>query len=171
MAIAVVGGGRRCGKSRYALALASAHGPRLGFIATLQPDDEESRQKVEAAREERGASFLTVEEPLRVTEAFAAQSAGCDAIVIDDLTTWISNQVMAGASDREIEEQAANLAAAALRSPAEAIIVTSDVDYGFPMDAEPSRRFRRLAGVINRRTVESASRLYWMVFGVPKRII
>jgi len=171
MALAVVGGGRRCGKSRYALALASAHGPRLGFIATLQPDDEESRQKVEAAREERGSSFATVEEPLHLTKAFSAQSPNCDAVVIDDLTIWISNQVMAGASDAEIEEQAASLTAAALKGPAEAIIVTSDVDFGFPMDSESSRRFRRLAGVINRRMVESSSRLYWMVFGVPKRII
>jgi adenosylcobinamide kinase/adenosylcobinamide-phosphate guanylyltransferase len=153
------------------LALASAHGPRLGFIATFQPDDEESRQKVEAAREERGSSFLTVEEPLHLTKAFSAQSPHCDAVVIDDLTIWISNQVMAGASDAEIEEQATSLTAAALQGPAEAIIVTSDVDFGFPMDSEPSRRFRRLAGVINRRMVESSSRLYWMVFGVPKRII
>lgn len=171
MALAVVGGGRRSGKSRYALALASAHGSRLGFIATFQPDDEESRQKVEAARQERGSGFVTVEAPLDLTAALSAQAPHCDAVVIDDLTIWVSNQVMAGASDAGIEQQAANLTTAALLGPAEAIIVTSDVDFGFPMDAEPSRRFRRLAGLINRSMVESSSRLYWMVFGVPKRII
>ena len=171
MALAVVGGGRRSGKSRYAMALASAHGPRLGFIATLQPDDEESRQKVEAARQERGSSFVTVEEPLDLTTALSAQAPHYDAVVIDDLTIWVSNQVMAGYSDVEIEQSAASLTATALLGPAEAIIVTSDVDFGFPMDAEPSRRFRRLAGLINRGMAESSSRLYWMVFGVPKRII
>ena len=171
MALAVVGGGRRCGKSRYALALASAHGPRLGFIATLQPDDEESRQKVETARLERGSSFATLEEPLQLAAALAAQTSQFDAVVIDDLTIWVSNQVMAGCSDGEIEQSAASLTAIALQGPADAIIVTSDVDFGFPMDAEPSRRFRRLAGLINRGMAESSSRLYWMVFGVPKRII
>lgn len=171
MALAVVGGGRRCGKSRYALALASAHGPRLGFIATLQPDDEESRQKVQTAKQERGSSFVTVEEPLDLTAAYLAQAPLYDAVVIDELTIWVSNLVMAGYSDAEIELAAANLTAAALQGPAEAIIVTSDVDFGFPMDAEPSRRFRRLAGSINRSMAESSSRLYWMVFGVPKRII
>jgi len=60
---------------------------------------------------------------------------------------------------------------AARVGPAEAIVVTSDVDFGFPMDAGPSRRFRRLAGLINRTMAESSSRLYWMVFGVPKRIL
>lgn len=171
MALAVVGGGRRSGKSRYALALASAHGPRLGFIATLQPDDEESRQKVETAKRERGSGFITVEEPLRLNEALAAQTPHRDAVVVDDLTIWVSNLVMAGYSDAEIEQTAANLTATALLGPAEAIVVTSDVDFGFPMDAEPSRRFRRLAGLINRSMAEASSRVYWMVFGVPKRII
>jgi len=170
MALAVVGGGRRSGKSRYALALASAHGPRLGLIATLQPEDEESQQRVEAAREERGVSFVTVEAPLHLAEALRAQTPHCDAVVIDELTVWVSNQVMAGYSDAEIEQQAADLTEQALRSPAETIIVTSDADYGFPMDAEPSRRFRRLASRINNGVVESSARLYWMVFGVPKRI-
>ena len=150
MALAVVGGGRRSGKSRYALALARAHGPRLGFIATLEPDDEESREKVEAARRERGPGFATVEAPLELTAALSAQLLNCDAVVVDDLTTWVSNQVMAGATDEEIEQRASSLTSVAVLGPAESIIVTSDVDLGFPMDNEPSRRFRRLAGLINR---------------------
>lgn len=170
MAIAVVGGGRRSGKSRYALALASAHGPRLGFIATLSPDDEESRQKVEDARRERGASFLTTEEQFEVPGALAARAGLLDAIVVDDLTTWVSNLVLAGRTDAEVEEAAEQLIRAAKQGPAEVVIVTSDVDFGFAIDPPSSRQFRRLAGLINRRVAESASRLYWMVFGSPNRI-
>jgi adenosyl cobinamide kinase/adenosyl cobinamide phosphate guanylyltransferase len=29
---------------------------------------------------------------------------------------------------------------------------------------------RRVAGLVNRKAAEQASRLYWMVFGIPKRI-
>ncbi len=170
MAIAVVGGGRRCGKSRYALALASAHGPRLGFIATLCPDDEESRQKVETARRERGASFLTVEEQFEVPGVLEARAELLDAIVVDDLTTWVSNLVIAGRTDAEVEVAAERLIQAAGKGPAEVVIVTSDVDFGFAIDSPASRQFRRLAGYINRRVAESASRLYWMVFGAPNRI-
>ena len=170
MALAVVGGGRRCGKSRYALALANAHGKRLAFIATLQPDDEESCQKVEQARVERGLGFETVEEPLAIGRLLEEQVARFDAIVIDDLTTWVSNMLMAGRDDAETEAAAERLVELATEAPADVIVVTSDVDFGFPVDSEVSRRFRRLAGLINRRMAESASRLYWMVFGVPKRI-
>ncbi len=171
MALAVVGGGRRCGKSRYALALARAHGPKLGFLATLVADDEESHQKVAAARAERGSGIVTVEAPIHLAEALSAQAPHLDAVVIDDLTIWVSNMVMAGSTDAEIESAAQSLTAAAVLGPAETIIVTSDVDFGCPMDGEESRRFRRLAGLINRNLAETATRLYWMVFGVPKRIV
>ena len=170
MALAVVGGGRRSGKSKYALALASAQGPRLGFIATLQPTDEESEQKIDRARRERGAEFVTVEEPLAVADLIEQRGSYFDAVVVDDLTIWVSNMVMAGRGDEEIEAEATRLLEAAAASTAEVIVVTSDVDFGFPVDAEISRGFRRLAGLVNRQMAEAASRLYWMVFGVPKRI-
>lgn len=170
MALAVVGGGRRSGKSSYALALASAHGPRLGFIATLKPDDEESLQKAERARSERGPEFITVEEPLAIATLIEDRASVFDAVVVDDLTLWVSNLVMAGHNDAQIEEEATQLIHLAKTCKTELILVTSDVDFGFPPDAEPSRHFRRLAGLVNRMAAESASRLYWMVFGIPKRI-
>jgi adenosylcobinamide kinase/adenosylcobinamide-phosphate guanylyltransferase len=170
MAIAVVGGGRRCGKSRYALALASAHGPRLGFVATLNPDDEESREKVVNARRERGASFITMEEQYEVPGLLEARGELFDAIVVDDLTTWVLNLLNAGRTDAEVEAAAERLVAAAQGNRMECVIVTSDVDFGFSIDSEASRQFRRLAGMINRQVAEAATRLYWMVFGVPNRI-
>ncbi|MBI5084214.1 MAG: bifunctional adenosylcobinamide kinase/adenosylcobinamide-phosphate guanylyltransferase [Acidobacteria bacterium] len=170
MALAVVGGGRRCGKSRYALALASAHGPRLGFIATLQDTDEESAEKIAAARRERGMEFVTVEEPIEVARLIEERSHLFDAVVVDELTVWISNLVMAGRGDAEVEAEAARLMQAAVKGPSEIVMVTSDVDFGFAVDPEASRQFRRLAGLVNRQMAEAASRLYWMVFGVPKRI-
>ncbi len=170
MALAVVGGGRRCGKSRYALALASAHGPRLGFVATFVPSDEEGQQKVDQARRERGPSFITTEEPVDVPTVLQARAPLFDAIVVDDLTAWVSNLAITGRSDAEIEAEAERLIQIAESGPAEIVIVTSDVDFGFPVDSPDSFRFRRLAGFINRRMAESATRVYWMVFGIPNRI-
>lgn len=169
MALVVVGGGRRSGKSRYAQALASAHGPKLGFIATLRPnDDEENPGKIENARAERGSSFITFEEPLELVRLIEERASLFDAIVVDDLTVWVSNLVMAG--ERDPEQEAARLLALAPNCGAELIFVTSDVDFGFPVDSPASRSMRRIAGLINRQMAEAATRLYWMVFGIPKRI-
>ena len=77
---------------------------------------------------------------------------------------------MAGRSDEQVELEAARLVQFARESEAETIVVTSDVDFGFPMDGPESRRIRRLAGQVNFRLADAAARLYWMVFGVPQRI-
>jgi adenosylcobinamide kinase/adenosylcobinamide-phosphate guanylyltransferase len=169
MALVVVGGGRRSGKSRYAQALASAHGPKLAFVATMRPeDDEENPGKIAAARQERGTGFVTYEEPLDIAGVVEQRAPLFDAIVIDDLTVWVSNLVMSGAGDPEAE--AARFLALAPGCGTEVVVVTSDVDFGFPVDSQESRQMRRVAGLINRLAAESAARLYWMVFGIPKRI-
>ncbi len=105
MAIAVVGGGRRSGKSRYAQALASANGPRLAFIGTLQALDEESIQKVETARRERGPAFITAEEYVDLRRAIAERLSLFDAIIVDDLTIWVSNMMMSGHTDAQFVRQ------------------------------------------------------------------
>jgi adenosylcobinamide kinase/adenosylcobinamide-phosphate guanylyltransferase len=168
MALAVVGGGRRSGKSRYAQALASSHGVRLAFIATLLPSGEEEHEKAAAARAERGSSFITFEEPLDIVSLIRKHGELFDAIVIDDLTVWTANLIMAGR--RDVEAEARQLLELVPVCPAELIVVTSDVDFGFPVDSEASRAMRRDAGLVNRMAAEAASRLYWMVFGIPKRI-
>ena len=169
MALVVVGGGRRSGKSRYAQAIASAHGPRLAFIGTMRPeDDEENPGKIATAREERGSSFVTYEEPLDIVKVIEDRAEVFDAIVVDDLTVWVSNLVMTGT--RDPEREAGRFLDLAPRCGAELVVVTSDVDFGFPVDGAASRQMRRIAGLINRKAAEQASRLYWMVFGIPKRI-
>ncbi|MBA3976029.1 MAG: hypothetical protein C0504_17620 [Candidatus Solibacter sp.] len=169
MALVVVGGGRRSGKSRYAQAIASAHGPKLAFIGTMRPeDDEENPGKIAAAREERGSSFVTYEEPLDIVKIIEDRAEVFDAIVVDDLTVWVSNLVMAGT--RDPEQEADRFLDLAPRCGAEIVVVTSDVDFGFPVDGIASRQMRRVAGLINRKAAKQASRLYWMVFGIPKRI-
>ena len=169
MALVVVGGGRRSGKSRYAQAIASAHGPKLAFIGTMRPeDDEENPGKIATARQERGSSFVTYEEPLDIVKVIEDRAEVFDAIVVDDLTVWVSNLVMTGT--RDPEQEAERFLDLAPRCGAELVVVTSDVDFGFPVDCPASRQMRRVAGLVNRRAAEQASRLYWMVFGIPKRI-
>ncbi|HEY2734848.1 MAG TPA: bifunctional adenosylcobinamide kinase/adenosylcobinamide-phosphate guanylyltransferase, partial [Polyangiales bacterium] len=64
MTIALIGGGVRCGKSAFALALARTLGERRLFIATAQPFDAEMRARIDAHRIERADEFATLEEPI-----------------------------------------------------------------------------------------------------------
>ena len=58
MAIILVGGGARSGKSRHALELARKRGSRLVFLATAETFDEEMVARVAKHRAERGAEVF-----------------------------------------------------------------------------------------------------------------
>src|SRR5580700_7622505 len=98
MAIILIGGGSRSGKSSKALDVARTRGRRLAFIATAQPLDGEMRERIDAHQRERGPEFLTFEEPVKLAAAIEQYAPEFDAIVVDCLTLWLSNLMIAGAT-------------------------------------------------------------------------
>jgi adenosylcobinamide kinase/adenosylcobinamide-phosphate guanylyltransferase len=165
MSILLVGGGSRSGKSRYALELARRYGPRRGFLATAQAFDEEMTVRIEKHREERGPDFVTVEEPLELAAAVRRVEGDFDVLVVDCLTLWLSNLMLA---ERELrfESTLAEIAA----SPLPCILVTNEVGCGIVPENALARRFRDQAGVLNQQAVARAEEAYWMIFGVPLRL-
>jgi adenosylcobinamide kinase/adenosylcobinamide-phosphate guanylyltransferase len=81
MALILVGGGARSGKSRWALSRARQRGGRLVYIATAEALDEEMAARIVKHRAERDSAFQTIEEPLDL--AGAIRSAECDAMVVE----------------------------------------------------------------------------------------
>lgn len=168
MAVILVGGGSRSGKSRYALALAEVLGERLGFVATAQVLDDEMRRRVRKHQMDRGAQFITIEEPLDVAGVIEERGKSFDAIVVDCLTLWLSNIMLAG--DRDLEAEMNRLLTAASKATAGIILVTNEVGSGIVPDNPVARRFRDCAGILNQRAAEVASRVYLMAFGCPLRV-
>ena len=158
MAVVLVGGGSRSGKSRWALDRARKRGGRLVFIATAEALDEEMSIRIAKHRAERGPEFTTVEEPLELARAL--QSAQADAIVVDCLTLWLAN----GHGD------VAGAISAAREQSAEVIFVTNEVGCGIVPDNAMAREFRDRAGFVNQRFAEAADEVYLMVFGQALRI-
>ncbi len=89
VAIILIGGGSRSGKSRFALERARREGSNLVFIATAEARDEEMRERIARHRAERGDEFRTVEAPLDLAGAIRASDG--EAIVVDCLTLWLAN--------------------------------------------------------------------------------
>jgi adenosylcobinamide kinase/adenosylcobinamide-phosphate guanylyltransferase len=165
MAVILIGGGSRSGKSRQALQIARARGRRLGFIATAQPLDDEMRDRIRLHRQERGGDFKTIEEPLALAWAIERCSPDFDAIVVDCLTLWLSNL-----PSTDVDSQTAGLIEASLISPAHLIFVTDEVGCGIVPENAIARRFRDDAGRLNQRIAEVASEVYWMIFGCALRV-
>ncbi|HLX46404.1 MAG TPA: bifunctional adenosylcobinamide kinase/adenosylcobinamide-phosphate guanylyltransferase [Bryobacteraceae bacterium] len=166
MAVILVGGGARSGKSRYAVDLARKHGSRLVFLATAQAHDLEMEVRVAKHQAERGTDFSTIEEPLDISDELRKCQA--DAIVVDCLTLWLSNMMLT--FGRDVSAETEKLLATARASTAALILVTNEVGCGIVPETTLGRDFRDRAGVLNQRVAAVADEVYWMVFGIPMRV-
>eukprot|EP01136_Pigoraptor_vietnamica_P026949 Opistho-1_new@82597 len=88
-------GGARSGKSRYAQARAEALDVELLFIATAQAFDAEMADRIARHRDDRGERWSTVEAPTELAEAIRAESREDRVLLIDCLTLWTSNLLLA----------------------------------------------------------------------------
>jgi adenosylcobinamide kinase/adenosylcobinamide-phosphate guanylyltransferase len=164
----LIGGGSRSGKSRFALEYARRYTLPLAFIATAETRDDEMQDRVAAHRADRGPDFTTFEEPFDPARVIVEVNGRFGAIVIDCLTLWLSNLLLADVSD--IARRAAELLRIGSESPSPVVLVTNEVGCGIVPDNALSRRFRDLAGSVNQQAATASQEAYWMAFGVPSRL-
>jgi adenosylcobinamide kinase / adenosylcobinamide-phosphate guanylyltransferase len=163
MALTLVLGGARSGKSGFAQAQAEAQGGRLVMIVTAQAFDDEMRARIEQHRRERGDVWRTVEAPLDLPQALEALS-GDDVVVVDCLTLWLSNLML---SERACEPETTALLAALARMKNPVWLVSNEVGLGIVPENALARRFRDEAGRLHRLVAAQADHLVLMVAGLP----
>jgi adenosylcobinamide kinase/adenosylcobinamide-phosphate guanylyltransferase len=166
----VVGGGVRSGKSAFALELARGLGSRRVFVATAQAFDDEMRARIDRHVEERGQEFETHEEPRELGVLFDRLNA--DVIVVDCLTLWLSNLLLADPvpSSVAIEREIDRFAAALERRRAHTILVTNEVGMGVVPESALGRLFRDVAGRAHQRVCASADEIYFAALGCMLRL-
>jgi adenosylcobinamide kinase/adenosylcobinamide-phosphate guanylyltransferase len=170
-AVTLITGGARSGKSAHALALAQqAQGARRFFIATAQALDDEMRARIAHHRANRAADFAEIEAPLAIGAALSELAGRADIVVVDCLTLWISNLLMAGRGDGAILSAARGLAGAMADAPFASIVVSGEVGAGIVPENALARRFRDLLGWTNQTVAQTAERVLLMVAGYPLRV-
>jgi adenosylcobinamide kinase / adenosylcobinamide-phosphate guanylyltransferase len=165
----LIGGAVRCGKSAFALERARALGRRRAFIATAEALDDEMRARIARHRDERGGDFATIEEPLDLCAALCGLS-GYDVVVIDCLTLWLSNLLVQGNSEAEIDARARALAALLAAAPFHSIVVTNEVGLGVIPESALGRVFRDVTGRAHQVLAGQADEIYAAVLGVLLRL-
>jgi adenosylcobinamide kinase / adenosylcobinamide-phosphate guanylyltransferase len=164
--LTLVLGGARSGKSRYAeglvAALAPAWNPPWIYVATAEAGDEEMRTRIAGHRARRGSSWQTVEAPHELAEAVA--SAQPAAVLVDCLTLWLSNLMLAAVN---IEAEIARLEHVLDDADAPIVLVSNEVGSGIVPEHPLGRRFRDLQGLLNQRMAARADRVVLMVAGLP----
>ncbi len=89
-------GGARSGKTAFAERLTLHAGARPAYLATATVLDGEMRDRVRSHQATRGAQFATIEEPIELAAAIRKAGETHDVILVDCLTLWITNLLMAG---------------------------------------------------------------------------
>ena len=167
MALTVLLGGARSGKSSLAVDLARRESSPVVFLATAEPGDEDMAARILDHRSSRPAEWKTVEEPLDIGGVLAdLPTESC--VVLDCLTLWVANLRAAG---RDAEAAARETVHVAAARTGHTIVVTNEVGSGIvPADPE-TRRFRDTLGVVNATWVAAADRALLMVAGRALRLV
>ena len=168
MALILVGGGSRSGKSTYALTLARTYAAPRAFIATAQAYDDEMRDRIGKHQVERADEFLTCEEPFDLAGTIARFETAHPVIIVDCLTLWLTNLLLQEGSAMAV--RIAAFLATATSSPATVIAVTNEVGCGIVPENALARQFRDLQGRLNQDAAQVAREVYWMVFGCPMKV-
>ena len=157
--LTLVLGGARSGKSAWAEALVRREPPPWTYLATAEARDDEMRARVAAHQADRPAGWRTVEVPLNLPGALAAEPG---PVLVDCLTLWVSNLLCAG---QDVPADALLAALADRHVPT--VLVSNEVGLGIVPDNALARRFRDEAGRLHQRVAAVADRVMLMVAGLP----
>lgn len=164
MNVLLVLGGARSGKSRYAQQRLEALPGRLAYIATAEPRDAEMAERIALHQADRGPRWTACEAPLALPDAILAAQTRADAILVDCLTLWLSNLLLAG---QDLCAAALALSDALQQCRVPIALVANEVGLGIVPTNQLARRFRDEAGRLNQRIAAQASEVVFLAAGLP----
>jgi adenosylcobinamide kinase/adenosylcobinamide-phosphate guanylyltransferase len=159
--LTLVLGGARSGKSHYAEELVMRTPPPWTYVATAEGLDEEMRQRIAHHRGRRDARWQTLDVPLDLAAAIARQSG---PVLIDCLTLWLSNVMLAGG---DIDDASEELVVALSETRGPIVAVSNEVGLGLVPETALGRAFRDAQGRLNQRVAAAADRVLFMAAGLP----
>ena len=178
----LITGGARSGKSRLAEQLAAQQGDKVLYIATSIVTDDEMAERITIHQQTRPATWRTHEGYSALGRVIREQSASCDAIMLECITTMITNLMFDQTGDIPAEEmdftaieecvtaEIDDLIAACLVCDCPVYLVTNEVGFGIVPDNLLARRFRDIAGRVNQRLAASAREMYLVVSGIELKM-
>ncbi len=167
--LAMVGGGVRSGKSAFALRLAERRGQRRAYVATAQILDDGMAERAARHRREREGRFATFEEPDDLPGRLASLR-DFDVVVVDCLTLWLSQRLVAGESVDAILAKVDALVEVLAARRLHAVVVTNEVGMSVHPETPLGRAFQDLSGWSHQRLARACDEIYLAVLGTVLRV-
>jgi adenosylcobinamide kinase / adenosylcobinamide-phosphate guanylyltransferase len=167
-------GGARSGKSSYAQSIAEQQAGVVLYVATATAGDAEMAQRIASHRSSRPPGWFTLEAPLNVGKAIRTCSFKPDFVLLDCLTL-LANNLLAGlpepvgeaAYQAAIQAELDELLQAWQTGSADWAIVSNEVGLGIVPAYPLGRVYRDVLGKANQRLAQAATRVLFMVAGLP----
>ena len=165
MARTFILGGARSGKSRFALEFGEDLSEERVFVATAQGFDEGMRERIGRHREDRDASWRTVEEFVEIWDVIERECREGRVVVLDCLTLWLNNLML---FERDVDADIDRLVSVLEEGvDGELVLVSNEIGLGLVPDTELGREFRDVHGRMNQRVAAVCDRVLFMVAGLP----
>lgn len=168
-------GGARSGKSVFAEDLtlslaadaAAEHKAKCIYIATAQIWDDEMQTRVSTHQTRRSDVWQTVEAPLDLVPALLTHSEIDQPILVDCLTLWVTNLMMA---ERDIDGAVNALIFALAQLAGPVVFVSNEVGQGIVPDNKMARDFRDHAGSLHQKIAQAVAEVYFVTAGLPTKL-
>ncbi len=160
-------GGVRSGKSRLAERLANASGRAVVYVATATAGDAEMQRRIVLHRARRPSHWQVVEEPLALASVLRAHDGPERCLLVDCLTLWLTNLLLADDPDRLDAERRALLETLPTLQ-AEVILVSNETGLGIVPVTPLARRFGDEAGRLHQELAQACDRVVFTVAGLPQ---
>jgi adenosylcobinamide kinase / adenosylcobinamide-phosphate guanylyltransferase len=153
-------GGARSGKSALAVRLGESFDGPVTYVATATAGDDDMAARIARHRTERPSQWATIESPL-LDVALPAHGL----LIIDCLTLWATNLMLAGSDDESTLAAARSLSASWAKRSGPTLVISNEVGLGVVPTTDLGRSFRDLLGRVNATIASAASRSYLVVAG------
>jgi len=161
---ALVVGGARSGKSRFAEKLAENSGLQKIYVATGAAHDQEMSERIALHRDQRGPSWETIEEQLDLAGVLARECRPDRVVLVDCLTLWLSNILFA---DKDLSRETEHLCATVSRLTGPCVLVSNEVGMGIVPENRLSRSFRDAQGRLNQSMAGVCQKVVFVAAGLP----
>lgn len=170
MAIHLILGGARSGKSRYAEKLASQLELPVIYIATAQVYDQEFKQRVEHHKASRPSYWPTIEQPFNLAQGLVAQDQPDTCIIVDCLTLWLAQCICpdcAPPDGVDWQQEREQLLSVLPALQADVFLVSNEVGMGIVPLGEINRQFQDEQGRLNQAIATIADKVSFVAAGLP----
>ena len=133
------------------------------YLATTEFIDKGMLKRINEHKENRGDTFSTTEEPLRIYEAIRTNK---NPVLVECVSMWINNMLYHGFNYEDMKKELTKV----LELDQTIVFILNDVGSGIIPDNALSREFVDISGKLSQLIASGCDEVYHTIAGISTRI-